>query len=122
MIDNPAYKGEWVHPLIDNPEYKEDPEIGIYDHNKYVGIEVWQVKSGTIFDNFIVTDDPAEAKALAKATFEKTKDAEKAAKEKQDEEKKKAEEAKKAEEEANEDEDEDEDEDQAKKSGGHDEL
>jgi len=116
MIDNPAYKGEWVHPLIDNPEYKEDPEIGVYDKAKYVGIEIWQVKSGTIFDNFIVTDDPAEARALSKATFEKTKDAEKAAKEKLDEEKKKAEEAQRADEEDEEDEEEDD------SHSGHDEL
>jgi len=56
-IPNPEYKGEWVHPKIDNPEYKEDDEIYAYESNKYIGIEIWQVKSGTIFDKFLVTDD-----------------------------------------------------------------
>ncbi len=26
-IANPAYKGEWVHPEIDNPEYFDDPAV-----------------------------------------------------------------------------------------------
>jgi calreticulin len=64
-IPNPAYKGEWVHPLIPNPEYAEDNEIYAYDSNKYVGIEIWQVKSGTIFDNIIVTDDESVAQEWA---------------------------------------------------------
>ena len=45
-----------------------------------------QVKSGTIFDNIIVTDDVAEAEAFAKETFEVQKDEEKKMKDKQDEE------------------------------------
>jgi len=64
-IPNPAYKGEWVHPLISNPEYVEDSEIYAFDSNKYVGIEIWQVKSGTIFDNIIVTDDETVAQQWA---------------------------------------------------------
>jgi len=52
MIKNPAYKGDWVHPKIANPDYKEDSEIYAYDSNKYIGIEIWQVKSGSIFDRF----------------------------------------------------------------------
>jgi len=68
MIDNPAYKGEWVHPMIPNPDFKDDDTLYLFESNKYVGIEVWQVKSGTIFDNIIITDDEAEAKKLADAT------------------------------------------------------
>jgi len=64
-IPNPAYKGEWVQPKIPNPEYNEDTEIYAYPSNAFLGIEVWQVKSGTIFDDFLVTDDVAEAKAAA---------------------------------------------------------
>jgi len=75
---NPAYKGEWVHPKIDNPDYSDDKEIYAFDSNKYVGIEIWQVKSGTIFDNVLVTDDETVAKEWA-AKFEKTKEGEKAA-------------------------------------------
>jgi len=56
-IDNPAYKGPWVHPQIDNPDYKEDPELYAFESWKYVGIDVWQVKSGSIFGHFLLTDD-----------------------------------------------------------------
>jgi calreticulin len=86
MIDNPAYKGEWVHPKIANPDYVDDPSIGVYESNKYVGIEIWQVKSGTIFDNFLVTDSVATAKLWAKKTLT-TQEAEKEAFEKDKEEK-----------------------------------
>jgi len=88
-IDNPAYKGEWVHPEIDNPEYTPDPLMYKYDDIGAVGFEIWQVKSGTIFDNIIVTDDVAEAEQFAKETFEATKDGEKKMKDKIDEEERK---------------------------------
>jgi len=89
QIDNPAYKGEWVHPEIDNPEYTADPNLYKFDDIGAVGFEIWQVKSGTIFDNIIVTDDVAEAEAFAKETFEATKDGEKKMKDKIDEEERK---------------------------------
>lgn len=62
-IPNPLYKGEWEHPEIDNPEYKVDNEIYAYDFGN-VGIDVWQVKSGTIFDNILITDDIKEAEKI----------------------------------------------------------
>ena len=62
-IDNPAYKGEWVHPMIPNPDYKEDKELYLRaDKVTHVGFELWQVKSGTIFDDILVTDSLDEAK------------------------------------------------------------
>jgi len=64
-IDNPAYKGEWVHPTIDNPAYQEDNTLYSYDSHKFLGIEIWQVKAGTIFDHFLVTDDVQVAKKEA---------------------------------------------------------
>jgi len=88
-IDNPAYKGEWIHPEIDNPEYTPDPLMYKYDDIGAVGFEIWQVKSGTIFDNILVTDSVAEAEEFAKETFEATKDAEKKMKDKIDEEERK---------------------------------
>merc|ERR1712062_568526 len=89
QIDNPAYKGEWVHPEIDNPEYTPDATMYKYDDIGAVGFEIWQVKSGTIFDNILVTDDVAEAEAFAKETFEVTKVDEKKMKDKIDEEERK---------------------------------
>jgi len=104
MIDNPAYKGEWVHPMIDNPDWYDDDNLYAYDSNKYVGIEIWQVKAGTIFDNILVTDDMEEANKWAEKT-KKTQEGEKKAFDKAEEERKAKEEAeRKAREEAEKDE------------------
>merc|ERR1712062_641053 len=80
-----GYKGEWVHPEVDNPEYTPDATMYKYDDIGAVGFEIWQVKSGTIFDSIIVTDDVKEAEEFAKETFEATKDKEKEEKDKIDE-------------------------------------
>jgi calreticulin len=64
-VANPAYKGEWVHPKIANPKYVTDDSLYAYDSFKYVGIEIWQVKSGSVFGNFLVTDDIELAKTEA---------------------------------------------------------
>ena len=79
MIDNPDYKGKWVHPLIDNPEYKYDDDMYkvCKDGCTHVGFELWQVKTGTLFDDIIVTDSLEEAQKYAEETFFKKKDAEK---------------------------------------------
>merc|ERR1712079_74685 len=128
QIDNPDYKGPWVHPEIDNPEYNADDAkaLGKFDEVCKIGFDLWQVKSGTIFDNVLITDDIAEAKKIGDETWGVTKDAEKKMKDEQDEaEKAKAEaEAKEAEpEEEEEDDDEDLDEiDDEKEEEAHDEL
>merc|ERR1711991_1125656 len=121
MIDNPEYKGEWKHPQIPNPEYIEDPDLYMRCKDcTHVGFELWQVKSGTMFDDIIVTDSLDEAKAFAQETFFAKKDAEAEMFDNVEEERKakeKAErEAKKAAKEAEEAEEEDEEEEE------HDEL
>ncbi|KAF9429731.1 hypothetical protein BGZ94_009701 [Podila epigama] len=55
-IPNPAYKGEWKPREIPNPEFKEDPELAHYQIGG-VGLDLWQVKSGSIFDDIVVTSD-----------------------------------------------------------------
>merc|ERR1711890_214337 len=87
QIDNPDYKGVWVHPEIDNPEYNADDAAGIakYAENCKIGFDLWQVKSGTIFDNMLITDDPKVAAEQATALFEVTKAGEKKMKDAQDE-------------------------------------
>jgi len=60
--------------------------IYAYDSNKYIGIEIWQVKSGTIFDNILVTDDEDVAKLYAQKTVV-TQEGEKAAQAADEEEK-----------------------------------
>ncbi|KAK3566324.1 hypothetical protein QTP86_032356 [Hemibagrus guttatus] len=102
QIDNPAYKGKWVHPEVDNPEYTPDSEIYKYSSIGVIGLDLWQVKSGTIFDNFLITNDPKLAEKIGDETWGATKDAEKKMKDSQEEEerKKREEEDKKRSEEA----------------------
>jgi len=98
-IDNPEYKGEWVHPEIANPEYVEDAAVYDYADFGAIGIDVWQVKSGTIFDSIIITTDAAEAEAGV-AAFKVLAEGESAMKKEAEDAAKAEEEAKKAEEEA----------------------
>jgi len=91
-IKNPAYKGVWEAQLIDNPKYVADDKLYSYEKFSTVGFDVWQVKSGTIFDNILITDDVEYATQHAEKTWKSQVDGEKAAKEKADEEKRKAEE------------------------------
>jgi len=79
QIDNPDYKGPWIHPEIDNPEYEPDDTLYAYDSFGAIGIDIWQVKSGTIFDNIIITDSVTESEKFLADTYGKTKDAEKTA-------------------------------------------
>jgi len=109
MIDNSAYKGEWIHPEIDNPDFKDDDTLYKFENNAAVGIEIWQVKAGTIFDNVLVTDDVAEAKKWAEKTL-KQREGEKSMFDKQEEERKKKEEDERKEREAEEKKDADEEE------------
>jgi calreticulin len=100
-VANPAYKGVWAPKKIANPEFVDDDELYAYKSFAFVGIDVWQVKSGTIFDNVLITDDADTAKAAVekiKAAQEVEKAAKKAADDKKAEEDAAA--AKKAEEEA----------------------
>jgi len=92
QIENPAYKGEWVHPMIDNPDYKPADDLYQYASFESVGLELWQVKAGSIFDDFLITDDESLA-AEARSGIAVRREAEKKA----DAEVKKAEEAKAAE-------------------------
>jgi len=67
LIKNPLYKGKWNHPMISNPNY-------IYDNNlpirclkcNLIGFELWQVKSGTVFSDILITDDLIKANEYGK--------------------------------------------------------
>ncbi|GFN79069.1 calreticulin [Plakobranchus ocellatus] len=115
-IDNPDYKGKWIHPEIDNPEYEADSNLYSFSDFGVIGFDLWQVKSGTIFDNILITDDVAYAEEVGNETWGKTKDPEKKMKEGQDEEerlKREEEEKKQKEEEDASKDDEDDDEEAA---------
>mmetsp|Transcript_15715 Transcript_15715/g.23097 ORF Transcript_15715/g.23097 Transcript_15715/m.23097 type:complete len:412 (-) Transcript_15715:46-1281(-) len=78
MIENPDYKGEWVHPMVPNPDFEEDDKLHFRCKEcTHVGFELWQVKSGTMFDDIIVTDSLEEAEAFAEEMFFAKQDAEK---------------------------------------------
>jgi len=119
QIDNPDYKGPWVHPEVPNPDYVEKKDLHKYDDLAGIGIELWQVKAGTIFDNIIVTDSVAEAEAFLAETYTASKDKEKAmlddqekkVREKEEAERKKAEEKKSEDKKEEEDDDEEDDDD-----------
>merc|ERR1712178_449091 len=81
---------------IDNPKYTSDDKLYSYPKFSTVGIDVWQVKSGTIIDNILITDDVDYATKHAEKTWKAQKDGEKAAKEKADEEKRKKDEEERA--------------------------
>jgi len=78
-IKNPNYKGKWKTPWIDNPEFEDDPDLYVLKPLQYVGIEVWQVKAGSVFDNILICDDPDYARHVVDETFAANKEAEKEA-------------------------------------------
>uniref|UniRef100_A0A671LM68 Calreticulin n=1 Tax=Sinocyclocheilus anshuiensis TaxID=1608454 RepID=A0A671LM68_9TELE len=111
--------GEWEPAMIPNPEYKvvlvlvnyNNPGMWLHQHVS-VSVLSLQVKSGTIFDNFLITDDVKEAEDFGNETWGATKGPEKKMKEEQDEKKRKEEEEKNKEQstEAGDEEEEEEDE------------
>ncbi|XP_030061819.1 calreticulin [Microcaecilia unicolor] len=93
VIDNPNFKGPWIHPEIDNPEYIAEANVYRFDNIGVIGLDLWQVKSGTVFDNFLITNDEQFAEEFGNETWGVTKDGEQKMKEKQDEDEKKKQEA-----------------------------
>lgn len=77
QIKNPNYKGKWIHPEIDNPEYQPDDKLYLYESWGAVGIDIWQVRSGTIFGKILITDSVEEAKEHAEKHFKPLHEAEK---------------------------------------------
>ncbi|KAF3784727.1 Calreticulin-3 [Nymphaea thermarum] len=73
-VKNPNYKGKWRTPWIDNPEFEDDPDLYVMKPVKYVGIEVWQVKAGSVFDNILICDDPEYARQVVEETWAKNKE------------------------------------------------
>ena len=69
----------FARDYLSNSENNKDDGKDICENteNCKTGFELEQVKFGTIVDNRITTDDPAEAKAAGEARWAVTKDAEK---------------------------------------------
>jgi calnexin len=83
MIDNPAYKGIWKPREIDNPDYFELEKVNIEPIGA-IGIEIWTMQDGILFDNILVTNDEAEAAAYRETTWKAKFDVEKAEQEKEE--------------------------------------
>lgn len=64
-VKNPVFKGYWEQEMIPNPEFHDEPDPYKYDDFGYVGIDLWQIEAGTLFDNIIITDNVAEADVFA---------------------------------------------------------
>ncbi|CAM6040781.1 unnamed protein product [Sphagnum compactum] len=79
-IDNPAYQGIWAPKQIPNPDYfvLEKPNL---EPIAAIGIEIWTMQDGILFDNILVTHDEAvateyrETKWKPKFDVEKEKEA-----------------------------------------------
>jgi len=65
-VKNSEYKGPWNHPEIPNPDYVEHVDVHKRGPMGYIGIEIWQVKSGTVFSDFIVADNVEEVESFLK--------------------------------------------------------
>ncbi|KAH0451086.1 hypothetical protein IEQ34_021778 [Dendrobium chrysotoxum] len=71
-----------MHKLTFYPhltEFEDDPDLYVLKPVKYVAIEVWQVKAGSVFDNILVCDDPEYAKQIVEEIWTKNREAEKEA-------------------------------------------
>ncbi|XAR50414.1 hypothetical protein NMG60_11004733 [Bertholletia excelsa] len=76
MKRNPDYKGKWTAPLIDNPNYKgiwkprniPNPDYFEIDTPNFepiaaIGIEIWTMQSGILFDNILIADNEKVAES-----------------------------------------------------------
>jgi calnexin len=90
MVKNPAYKGKWHAPLIDNPDYKgiwkpqQIPNPEYFELAKpdfepiaAIGIEIWTMQDGIIFDNILIAGDEKTAESFRSKTWKPKFDVEK---------------------------------------------
>ncbi|CAG7830867.1 unnamed protein product [Allacma fusca] len=87
LIENPEFKGIWKPPMISNPNYKgkwsprKIPNPGFFEDKEpfkmtpigAVGIEIWSMTEGILFDNFIITDDEQILEDWTSQTYDKKK-------------------------------------------------
>lgn len=90
MKRNPEYKGKWHAPMIDNPNYKgiwkprDIPNPSYYELDKpnfepiaAVGIEIWTMQDGIMFDNILIASDEKVAESYRATTWKPKFDVEK---------------------------------------------
>ncbi|XP_022994375.1 calnexin homolog [Cucurbita maxima] len=82
MKRNPAYKGKWHAPEIDNPNYKgiwkprQIPNPSYFEIEKpdfeavaAIGIEIWTMQDGILFDNILIAKDEKIASSYRDAKW-----------------------------------------------------
>ena len=82
MKKNPAYKGKWHAPLIENPAYKgiwkprDIPNPDYFEIEKpdfepiaAIGIEIWTMQDGILFDNILIAKDDKIAASYRETTW-----------------------------------------------------
>eukprot|EP01018_Ginkgo_biloba_P030071 Gb_20111 [translate_table: standard] len=60
-------------------DFKDDMELHAFPNLKHIGIELLQIKLGTLFNNILLSHDPEYGKKLAEETWGKHKNVEKEA-------------------------------------------
>ncbi|XP_063046205.1 calnexin [Engraulis encrasicolus] len=75
MIDNPNYKGPWKPRSIPNPAYFEDLHPFRMAPVRAVGLELWSLTAGVLFDNILLCDDLAIAQHWTQDTWGQRKQA-----------------------------------------------
>ncbi|CAJ1425331.1 unnamed protein product, partial [Effrenium voratum] len=68
-IENPAYIGEWKPRQIDNPEYFVDESPNKIPTIDSVGIDIWTMDKGILFDNIVLDSNPEKVMEFGKLTF-----------------------------------------------------
>jgi len=69
QIDNPAYKGEWKPKQIPNPDHFMDETPALLPEINAVGIDIWTMQGGILFDNFAVSHSVEAAEQFADTSF-----------------------------------------------------
>ncbi|KAK2950409.1 putative Calnexin like protein [Blattamonas nauphoetae] len=70
LVENPNYQGKWKAPQVPNPAYEEKKNSLGLKGIRYVGIDVMQKESGTIFNNFFIGDNMTEYKEFVKQRWD----------------------------------------------------
>mmetsp|Transcript_143167 Transcript_143167/g.252685 ORF Transcript_143167/g.252685 Transcript_143167/m.252685 type:complete len:409 (-) Transcript_143167:124-1350(-) len=65
QIRNARYMGKWRPEYMANPDYQNNKMNYLFRDIGYIGLDLWQVKGGTIFDNIIITDNKGAADKFA---------------------------------------------------------
>ncbi|KAJ8266444.1 hypothetical protein GJAV_G00130500 [Gymnothorax javanicus] len=83
LISNPSYKGKWTPPLIKNPYYQGPWRPGTISNPASadapptlemspvaaVGLELWSLTGGVLFDNILLCDDAEVARRWTEASW-----------------------------------------------------